>query len=123
MSNERKLFRMSDEDHAKIIAIARDPSPVMYLSGGREMFSSKQARANDVWKEMAIRLGFVWDTAESAGTGDAKEFTAICNDTPEQAAEPERQNKAAARRVRIETLKAELQDRETELAELEATAD
>ncbi len=40
------------------------------------MGPSTQERANAVWKAMADRLGFVWDTAEDAGTGDPRDFTA-----------------------------------------------
>lgn len=73
---KRKQFRISDEDYEAIMKIARTPAPLMYLSGGTPMFRSKQEQANDVWQAMAKRLGFVWDTAHPADTGDPKDFTA-----------------------------------------------
>lgn len=67
---------MPQEDFDKILAIARSNRPVMYLSGGTPMGESKQESANRVWKELGARLGFVWDSAEDAGTGDPTDFVA-----------------------------------------------
>ena len=72
----RQTYRMEQSDMDAILEIARHPSPVMFLSGGVPMGPSTQERANAVWKAMADRLGFVWDTAEDAGTGDPRDFTA-----------------------------------------------
>lgn len=67
---------MPDATFDAILEIARSPSPVMFLSGGTPMGPSTQERANAVWQELGDKLGFAWDTAEDAGTGDPKDFYA-----------------------------------------------
>lgn len=69
-------YKMPQADFDKIIEIHRNPSRVMYLSGGTPMGPSTQERANAVWQDLAARLGFIWDSAEDAGTGDQTDFLA-----------------------------------------------
>ncbi len=70
-------FKMSQADFDKLLEIARNPSPVMYLSGGVPMGPSTQERANAFWQDLASQFGFIWDSAEDAGTGDPTDFLAI----------------------------------------------
>lgn len=69
-------YRMPDASFDAIVEIARNPSAVMFLSSGIPMGPSTQERANAVWRELGDKLGFLWDTAEDAGTGDPKDFLA-----------------------------------------------
>lgn len=69
-------YRMPDESFGAIMEIGRTPSPVMFLSGGTPMGPSTQERANAVWQKMGDDLGFLWGTAEDAGTGDPQDFLA-----------------------------------------------
>lgn len=52
------------QDELNEILEASKPTPVMYLSGGTPMFDSPQENANRVWKKLADKYGFVWDSAE-----------------------------------------------------------
>jgi len=70
----KTAFEMTQEGFEAIKAIAQDDTPVMkfgdYISG-----MDKFERANDFWKRLADKYGFVWDTAEGNGS-DPKKFLA-----------------------------------------------
>ena len=68
----KKQYRFPDAAWEKMRNINRT---VMYLSGGIPMGRSPQDQANDIWREVAKELGFVWDSVEPAG-GDEKDFLA-----------------------------------------------
>jgi len=65
----KRQYRLSEEELRGIIEASRS-TPVMYLSGGVPMYDSPQQNANRAWKVVAQNHGFIWDSAESAGTGD-----------------------------------------------------
>lgn len=58
----KKEYQMTDDEFNRLREIAQ--TPVMLLSGGAPMFDH-QEQANQVWKEMGDKYGFVWDTGES----------------------------------------------------------
>jgi hypothetical protein len=77
----KKSFEMTQEELDEIKTIAMRPSiPVMkfgdYISGG-----DRQEDANEVWKKLGNKYGFVWDTAEGNGS-DPKKF--LATPKPEQ---------------------------------------
>jgi len=71
-----KNYEMTDDELDKMKSISQDNTPVMkfgeYWSG-----MDKQERANTFWKELAVKYGFVWDSAEAIpGESDIKKFQA-----------------------------------------------
>lgn len=71
----KQQFEMTQEEFEELKAIAqRESIPVMkfgdYISG-----YDKQEDANFVWKRLGSKYGFVWDSAEGAGS-DPKKFMA-----------------------------------------------
>lgn len=70
----KKQFEMSQDEFDEIKSIAQDTTPVMkfgdYWSG-----MDKQDRANAFWKILGDKYGFLWDSAEGAGS-DPKQFMA-----------------------------------------------
>lgn len=74
MSNKQP-FQMTEEEFEQMKSISQRRSPVMkfgdYISG-----MDTQERANDFWKALASKYGFVWDSAEGNGS-DPKTFLAI----------------------------------------------
>lgn len=72
----KQEFQMTQEEFERIKTIAQRPSiPVMkfgdYWSG-----NEKQESANDFWKELANKYGFVWDSAEPISGKDHTWFSA-----------------------------------------------
>ncbi len=71
----KRKYRLTEEELSRVYEAAK-PTPVMYLSGGIPMGDSPQEKANRIWKELGRAHGFVWDSAESAGTGDDHDLLA-----------------------------------------------
>lgn len=71
----KKQFEMDASELEEIYSIARNQLPVMkfgnYWSGSEHV-----DRANAFWQLLAKKYGFVWDSAESAGTGNNAQFLA-----------------------------------------------
>lgn len=63
-----KEFEMTQEELESILSLKSDP--VMYISGGIPLGRSRQEKANDIWKELASKYGFEWDTVRPNGKGD-----------------------------------------------------
>jgi hypothetical protein len=71
-----KNYEMTNEEFDKMRSISQDNTPVMkfgsYWSG-----LDKQERANEFWKELAAKYGFVWDSVGPIkGEQDPKKFEA-----------------------------------------------
>lgn len=70
----KQSYRMTDEELSEIKSISRDSTPVMkfgsYISG-----TDKFERANDFWKKLGDKYGFIWDTSEGLGR-DPQNFIA-----------------------------------------------
>lgn len=71
-----KLFEMTDDDLAKIMAAIHraQSTPLVALHCG--MPQSPQEAANEAWCELGRRLGFDGMTVKPAGSGGMKCFTA-----------------------------------------------
>ena len=70
----RKEYEMTDEELKEIMDACK-PVPVMYMSGGQPMFSSRQENANHAWEKLSKKLGFKNMTVKPNGKGN-KFFTA-----------------------------------------------
>jgi hypothetical protein len=59
----KKEFELTEDEFNEIKSIAQDSTPVMkfgdYWSG-----MDKQERANEFWKILGKKYGFIWDSAE-----------------------------------------------------------
>jgi hypothetical protein len=67
------LFRLTDEELESILNASK---PVPYMIIGGHVPASPQENANAAWEIVAAKHGFVWDTAESANTGDQHDVLA-----------------------------------------------
>jgi hypothetical protein len=75
----KEQFEMTDDELKEMHAIATQP--VMYLSGGTPMYDI-QGDANRFWQKLGDKYGFIWDSAEGAGTGNHKQFMAYKTTQP-----------------------------------------
>lgn len=71
----RREFEMSEEDLKKILDACK-PTPAMWGSGGAPMFSTPQENANQAWRDLGQRMGFVWDSARAVSGKGPQFFTA-----------------------------------------------
>lgn len=70
------IYEMTDEELEKMKSISQENMPVMkfgdYWSG-----LDRQERANQFWKELGSKYGFVWDSADGIhGETNIKKFQA-----------------------------------------------
>lgn len=70
----RKEYELTDEEFSIIHDIATDNTPVIKV--GVWLGMDKQERANDFWKELGAKYGFVWDSAQGVQGKGPKFFTA-----------------------------------------------
>lgn len=56
-----QIFELTEEEFNEIKAIAQDDTPVMKI-GDHWTGMDKQQRANDFWKRLGEKHGFVWDS-------------------------------------------------------------
>lgn len=70
----RKQYRLT-EKQLKSLMDAIKPEPVMFLSGGKPMFSSQQERANAAWQSLGTKLGFDGMSVQPVGS-DPHDFSA-----------------------------------------------
>jgi hypothetical protein len=66
-------FEMTIEERDEMYEIAK-PVPVMKI-GNYWSGMDTQERANDFWKRLGSKYGFVWDTVKPSGS-DHRKFTA-----------------------------------------------
>lgn len=69
MQNNRKNFEMTQDQLIEIVNACKS-TPIMYLPGGKPMFSSPQENANCAWKKLGEELGFDHMTVKPNGKGD-----------------------------------------------------
>ena len=69
----KHLYRLTDEE---LEAILKASQPVVYIIIGGHEPDSPQENANRAWKVVAKAHGFIWDTVESAHTGDQHDVLA-----------------------------------------------
>ena len=71
----RKEYTMTQEDLDELLDACK-PTPAMWLSGGRSMSPTPQENANNAWKALAKKMGFVWDTVNPIDGQCQLHFTA-----------------------------------------------
>ncbi len=72
----KKQFEMTEEEFNELREIAQRPSMPVLKIGSVITGSEKQDAANAAWKKLSKKYGFVWDSAEGAGS-NPKRFLAI----------------------------------------------
>lgn len=73
----KQEFQMTSEEFEQMKAIAQRPAiPVMKI-GSVITGDEKQEDANGLWKRLADKYGFEWDSAEPVSGKDHTHFTAI----------------------------------------------
>lgn len=75
--NARREYEMTQEDLDKILKASR---PVPYMVVGGVPPSSPQENANRAWRNLADRMGFVWDSVQPVRGKSQRFFTAIPQD-------------------------------------------
>ena len=69
----KRQYRLTDAELESILDASK---PVTYMVIGGVEPRSPQENANDAWQTVAMNHGFIWDTAEGAGTGDNHDLMA-----------------------------------------------
>jgi hypothetical protein len=64
----KQEFEMTEEELQAIYDISRNQMPVINI-GGNWLGMDKQEQANALWRHMADKYGFVWDSAEGSAKG------------------------------------------------------
>ena len=77
----KQEFQMTEEEVQAIYDISRRKVPVI-LVGGVSFGQDAQKNANALWKSMADKYGFIWDSVEPSSRGD-KFFLATPTDSKE----------------------------------------
>ncbi len=73
----RKKFEMNKEEHAELMKACQPTTCIMV---GGVLPRTPQQNANDAWKRLADKLGFVWDTVEPVVGTSELVFTAEVQD-------------------------------------------
>lgn len=110
-------YEMTPADLEKILDACK-PVPMIMLQCGPGR--SQQDRANDAWAELGARMGFDHMTVQPTGNGD-RFFTAVPSETDEHKKERLAREAEEKRLQEIETLKAEITERQTRLEALSAS--
>ena len=72
----KQEYQMTDEEFERIKAIAQRPATPVMKVGDAITGSDKLDDANQFWKDLGEKYGFVWDSVEGAGGADPKIFRA-----------------------------------------------
>ena len=113
----RTNYEMTEADLEKILDACK-PVPMIMLQCGAP--SSLQENANRAWAELGGRMGFDHMTVQPTGRGD-RLFTAVPSETEEHKKERLTREAEEKRQQEIETLRAEITERQTRLEALSAS--
>lgn len=73
----RKEYEMTEEEVQAIYAISKNQMPVIFV-GTWLGLESKQEKANNLWRQMGKKYGFLWNTVGPSRTSkDPKCFSAV----------------------------------------------
>lgn len=114
----RTNYEMTEADLEKILDACK-PVPMIMLQCGPGR--SQQERANDAWAELGGRMGFDHMTVLPTGRGD-RFFTAVPSETEDQRTARLQSEAQEKRKLEIETLQAEIVERQVRLEELTTKA-
>lgn len=112
----RTNYEMTEEDLNKILEACK-PVPLIMLQYGRPR--SPQERANDAWEELGKRMGFDYMTVRPTERGD-RFFTAVPSETEKHKKERLAREAKEKKLQEIETLRAEISERQTRLKALKS---
>lgn len=112
--NPRVNYEMTEADLEKILDACK---PVPYMIIGGHASSSPQENANRAWAELGQRMGFDSMTVQPA-SGGARFFIAVPTETDEQRKEREVRQAKEKKAQEIETLRAEISERQARLTAL-----
>ena len=72
----RKEFYLTDEELEQM----KVPSSVPYMVFGGHEPRSPREMANDKWRELGRKLGFIWDTVQPSSKGENYFTAEVAND-------------------------------------------
>lgn len=78
----KKEFEMTTEELDQMKAIAQSTSTPVLKIGNVITGGEKQETANDLWKRLGEKYGFVWDTAEPISGKGYQFFKAVAKPNP-----------------------------------------
>lgn len=104
-------YEMTQADLEKLLE-AMKPVPMIMLQCGTPR--SQQENANAAWKALGERMGFDHMTVRPNGRGD-RFFSAVPSETEEHKKERLAREAEEKRRKEVETLRAEISERQTRL--------
>lgn len=107
----RTNYEMTQADLEKLFE-AMKPVPMIMLQCGTPR--SQQENANAAWKALGERMGFDHMTVRPTGRGD-RFFTAVPSETEEHKKERLARETEEKQRQEVETLRAEIAERQTRL--------
>lgn len=61
----------------RVLLEAAQPTPVMYLTGGKPMFPSPREQSDAAWRQLGEELGFHWETVNPIRGKGQRFFTAV----------------------------------------------
>ena len=113
----RTEYEMTEEN-LKIILEACRPVPVLFGNNGMNLGGSQQENSNIAWEKLGQSMGFDYLTVRPIEGKGNRFFTAIPSETEKQREEREANEAHEKKQKRINELRQEIADRETELKNL-----
>lgn len=108
----RTNYEMTEEDLKTILEACKPvPAIMLHICGGPR---SPQENANDAWAALGKKMGFDYMTVQPSNKGN-RFFTAVPSETELQRNERLETQAEANRQREIETLRAEISERQTKL--------
>ena len=78
----KKEFEMTQDELNQMIAISQGKSMPVLMIGSVVTGGEKQESANDFWKRLGEKYGFIWDTAEPISGKGYTFFKAVAKPNP-----------------------------------------
>lgn len=112
--NPRVEYEMSEEDLKAILDACK---PVPYMLVGGHAPSSQQENANAAWARLGEKMGF--NSMRVRPGSNQRKFTAVPSETAAQRDERVVRETEEKRQADVARLKAEIADKQSQLAEIE----
>lgn len=112
----RTEYEMTEADLAAILDACK-PTPVMMIGGSTG--STPQENANRAWAALGARIGFDHMTVRPIDGKGNRFFTAVPSETTAQRGERLLREAAAKKDATISRLRAEIEERERHIVELQ----
>lgn len=114
----RTEYEMTQTDFDTLMASMR---PVPYMIIGGHAPQSQQENANNAWKLLGAKMGFDSDTVQPVSGKGQRWFSAIPSEHDDHRKERLTREKEEALKLKISTLQAEIEEKQTKLTELLAS--